>query len=122
MDWKRSLDRYLTHEPINTESDWLEQVYESFSDEFFGRVVDPFENREDPDRGPGMITTYNFFEDHPFVKRWHERLFSRAVWSDYDDDGEGGMIGVSGGDMTPEKEAAIIERAYKRFLLNTDMY
>lgn len=38
MDFKKSLDIYLTTEPDNGFDSWLNLVYEYFSDDFFDKV------------------------------------------------------------------------------------
>jgi hypothetical protein len=35
MDWKNSLDKYLTTEPQDNFEDWCEEVVNSFSDAFY---------------------------------------------------------------------------------------
>lgn len=35
MDWKISLDRYLTTEPEDGFDEWVDEVFDSFSDPFY---------------------------------------------------------------------------------------
>jgi hypothetical protein len=52
MDWKKSLDRYLTSEPVDTFTPYCEKVLDAVSDDFYNKHYDNsgFENSDTENR------------------------------------------------------------------------
>jgi hypothetical protein len=95
MDWKASLDRYLTTPPEDGFSEWVEAVVEEFSDEFY---QDAYEERTD-------------WENSDLETSWFEKLSNNAIYEDLDSDGNWATFGRH----TPKSAAQVIERAYKLY-------
>jgi hypothetical protein len=94
---KIALDRYLTSEPQDDFTPWVEQVFENYSDEFYDEA---YEKRDD-------------WENSTLETSWLERLHSRAMYEEYNLEGAKEVYGT----MTTELAAKIIERAYRFFKL-----
>ena len=100
---KVDLDRYITSEPEDNFTPWVEMVFNEFSDEFYKEA---YEDRTD-------------FENSKAENDWLNKLYDRQEYEDYEDDdgGEGNVTKIFG-DITPEKAARIIEPAYKILIRN----
>lgn len=92
-NWKISLDRYLTSEPQDDFSPWVELVINNFSDEFYKEA---YEDRTD-------------WEDSELENKWLNKLYNLQVFVDVDDKGRL----YETGRHTPESTAKLIERAFR---------
>lgn len=100
--FQQALDRWITREPEDNFTPWVEQVMNHFTDEFYKEA---YEDRDD-------------FEDSDLENKWLNKLFDRQQYEDYEDF-ETGTTKIYG-DITPEKAAQIIMRAYNIFVKNTN--
>ena len=100
---KADLDNYITREPEDNFTPWVEMVLNEVSDEFYKEA---YEDRTD-------------FENSKAENDWLNKLYLRQECEDYIDneDGEGYVTEIVG-DITPKKAAQIIERAYKILIRN----
>lgn len=72
MDWKHSLDRYLTSEPDFGFDLWCERVYDSFSEEFF---IENYEWIDKPDGTCNDWFNKLYGKDHKQSSMIIERAF-----------------------------------------------
>jgi len=71
-DWKQSLDRYLTTEPEDNFTPWVEKVVEAFSEEFYEANEDWI---EEPDGLCNNWLNQLFGEDPEVAARLIEKAF-----------------------------------------------
>lgn len=67
MDWKQSLDRYLTTEPEDNFTPWVEKVFDNYTPKFWTEVYDV------------PVKTKNRFEDSEHETKWLNKLFNKET-------------------------------------------
>lgn len=100
-NFKTKLDAWITREPEDNLTPWIEQVMDYYSDEFYKNA---YEDRKD-------------FESCDLETKWFNKLFDRQEYEDYEDcdDFDQGITKIFG-NITPEKAAKIIERVYNMYV------
>ena len=98
-NFQQSLDRYLTSEPEDDYTPYVEAVIDAYSEEFYQKIDG------------------TKFEDSDIENKWLEKLNRKLKYEDFDVDKEGNVIPCTSGYLEITDIAKIIERAYKIYKL-----
>jgi len=99
-NFKQSLDRYLTSEPEDFYTPYVEAVINAYSDEFF------------------VLIEESKFEDSELENKWLQKLHRKLEQEDFDINEDGDLVPVTSGYLKIDDIAKIIERAYNIYCKN----